>query len=155
MKPDNIVTSLNWCVIEVGTAIMCTSLSSLRPLATKFLPNLFTHMTTNSTANFNKYGVQQGESTELSTVSHTRSHSIMMGSKNGERIKDDENSSRGQTIIRNTFDIREGWRKGENSEGKEADGKESGVYRRTADISAGSSEEELVVGKNKPGISRR
>jgi hypothetical protein len=150
MKPDNIVTSLNWCVIEVGTAIMCTSLSSLRPLAGKFLPKLFTHMTMNSTVNSNKYGVQQGESTELSTISHTHSHLIMIGSKNGERIKDDEDSSRGQIIIHKTFDIREEWRNEDNSTEEE----ESGVYSRTANIFAGSSEEELVAGKNKAGISR-
>jgi hypothetical protein len=37
------VTSLNWSVIEVGTAIACTSLSALRPLASRWLPTLFSH----------------------------------------------------------------------------------------------------------------
>lgn len=42
---DWTVGSLNWSVIEVGTAIVCASLSSLRPLATKYLPNIFSHLT--------------------------------------------------------------------------------------------------------------
>jgi hypothetical protein len=150
VKPDKIVTSLNWCVIEVSTAIICASLSALRPLAAKFLPKL---MTTNSAANSNPYGMQQGQSIELSTTSHTRSYSIMNVSKNGEGINGDEDSSRGHIIIHNTFNIHEEWRNGGNSTGKEAD-VESGTYCRTADILAKSSEEELVAAENKPGISR-
>lgn len=42
---DWTVGSLNWSVIEVGTAIVCASISSLRPLATKYLPNIFNHLT--------------------------------------------------------------------------------------------------------------
>ncbi|KAL2076005.1 hypothetical protein VTL71DRAFT_948 [Oculimacula yallundae] len=41
------VDSLNWSVIEVGTAIICASLSSLRPLAVRLLPSLFTHFSHN------------------------------------------------------------------------------------------------------------
>ena len=33
-------------MIEVGTAIVCTSLSALRPLATRYLPSFFAHFTT-------------------------------------------------------------------------------------------------------------
>ncbi|KAK0121627.1 hypothetical protein ONS95_009915 [Cadophora gregata] len=39
------VRSLNWSVIEVGTAIICASLSSLRPLAVRVLPSFFAHFT--------------------------------------------------------------------------------------------------------------
>src|SRR4051794_32762654 len=42
---DQAVRSLNWSVIEVGTAIICASLSSLRPLAVRFLPSFFSHFT--------------------------------------------------------------------------------------------------------------
>ncbi len=40
--------SLNWSVIEVGTGILCASISSLRPLATRYLPTLFSHFTAHS-----------------------------------------------------------------------------------------------------------
>ncbi|KAG4443927.1 hypothetical protein IFR05_000567 [Cadophora sp. M221] len=39
------VRSLNWSVIEVGTAIICASLSSLRPLAVRLLPSFFSQFT--------------------------------------------------------------------------------------------------------------
>ncbi|PVH86549.1 hypothetical protein DL98DRAFT_449675 [Cadophora sp. DSE1049] len=42
---DQAVGSLNWSVIEVGTAIICASLSSLRPLAVRFMPSFFSHFT--------------------------------------------------------------------------------------------------------------
>jgi hypothetical protein len=42
---DQTIGSLNWSIIEVGTAIVCASLSSLRPLATRYLPSIFTHFT--------------------------------------------------------------------------------------------------------------
>jgi hypothetical protein len=42
---DQTAGSLNWSVIEVGTAIVCASLSSLRPLATRYLPSIFSHFT--------------------------------------------------------------------------------------------------------------
>ncbi|KAE9363857.1 hypothetical protein N431DRAFT_432028 [Stipitochalara longipes BDJ] len=43
--PYQSVGSLNWSEIEVGTAIVCASISSLRPLATRYLPSAFTHFT--------------------------------------------------------------------------------------------------------------
>jgi len=43
--PYQTVGSLNWSVIEVGTAIVCASLSCLRPLATRCLPNFFSQFT--------------------------------------------------------------------------------------------------------------
>jgi len=42
---DQAVRSLNWSVIEVGTAIICASLSSLRPLAVRIMPSFFSHFT--------------------------------------------------------------------------------------------------------------
>lgn len=45
MQSDQAIGSLNWSLIEVGTAIVCASLSSLRPLATRYLPSVFTHFT--------------------------------------------------------------------------------------------------------------
>ncbi|KAH9223244.1 hypothetical protein DL95DRAFT_380206 [Leptodontidium sp. 2 PMI_412] len=47
------VRSLNWSVIEVGTAIICASLSSLRPLAIRLLPSFFSQFTnpTNNLSN--------------------------------------------------------------------------------------------------------
>ncbi|KUJ24255.1 uncharacterized protein LY89DRAFT_663009 [Mollisia scopiformis] len=35
------VSSLNWSVVEVDTGIVCASLSSLRPLGKRLIPNLF------------------------------------------------------------------------------------------------------------------
>jgi hypothetical protein len=35
-------------VIEVGTGILCASISSLRPLATRYLPSFFSHFTAHS-----------------------------------------------------------------------------------------------------------
>jgi hypothetical protein len=40
-----VIGSLNWSVIEVGTALICASLSALRPLVTRFLPGLFSQFT--------------------------------------------------------------------------------------------------------------
>jgi len=45
---DQSTGSLNWSVIEVGTGILCASISSLRPLATRYLPTLFSHFTAHS-----------------------------------------------------------------------------------------------------------
>ncbi|KAH6671991.1 hypothetical protein B0J14DRAFT_669496 [Halenospora varia] len=41
--PYQTIGSLNWSVIEVGTAIVCTSVASLRPLAARYLPSIFSH----------------------------------------------------------------------------------------------------------------
>lgn len=41
---DQSVGSLNWSVVEVGTAIICASLSSLKPLASRCLPSFFPHL---------------------------------------------------------------------------------------------------------------
>jgi hypothetical protein len=45
---DQSAGSLNWSVIEVGTGILCASISSLRPLATRYLPSFFSHFTAHS-----------------------------------------------------------------------------------------------------------
>jgi hypothetical protein len=39
---------MNWSVIEVGTAIICASLSALRPLASHCFPDLFSHFSSNT-----------------------------------------------------------------------------------------------------------
>ena len=41
---DQTVGSLNWSVIEVGTAIVCACLASLRPLAARYLPSIFSNI---------------------------------------------------------------------------------------------------------------
>lgn len=124
---DSTVNSLLWCVIEVGTAIMCASLSSLRPLATRLLPKFFSHLTNHSVSVTNR-------GTKLSTISRSQSHSVLFGSKNQETGESD-----GQIIIQQTFDISEEWTEGE--------GKESAVYNRTRQMFDGSSEEDLVNGR--------
>jgi len=39
-----VVGTLNWSVAEVGTAIICASMSAMRPLASKYLPKIFPHL---------------------------------------------------------------------------------------------------------------
>ena len=73
-KPsDQTVGALNWSVIEVDTAIICASLSALRPLATRSLPNLFQHFS-NASQCAPKLTWSQSTS-KLSTAKHTRTNS--------------------------------------------------------------------------------
>lgn len=44
---DESASSLKWSTAEVGTAILCASLSSLRPLASRIFPSFFSHFTRN------------------------------------------------------------------------------------------------------------
>ena len=45
---DESASTLNWSTVEVGTAILCGSLSTLHPIASRLFPNFFSHFTHNT-----------------------------------------------------------------------------------------------------------
>jgi hypothetical protein len=57
---DQTVGSLNWSTAEVGTAIFCSCMSALRPLASKIFPKIFQHIFTQaSNPSLNTYATAQ------------------------------------------------------------------------------------------------
>jgi len=127
---DESASSLCWSSAEVGTALLCASLSSLRPLASRIFPNFFSHFTRNagtypiasvaSEANVNKLeshhtlpimrqeGIhveQTYEVTELSILPEGRSE-MMKGTSSIYAVPFGERSSKEQlvkTINRNAI----------------------------------------------------
>ena len=150
---DSTVISVNWCVIEVGTAITCTSLSSLRPLLAKLLPKFFTHISINASVS-KRISVlpSRGKSLKLSNVSHTHSRSASVAWNHGE-------NERGEIVVEQTFDVREEWEgvKDKKDEVGRSTGKSDKMGKK-ADSRikelANSSEEELVVPKEAPSTGR-
>ncbi|KAE8451132.1 hypothetical protein EG329_004804 [Mollisiaceae sp. DMI_Dod_QoI] len=107
------VSSLNWSVVEVDMGIICASLSALRPLAKRFIPNLFPQATGFSSpidrASHSSTTTQANNSTSrfLSPPGKIMSFkAIMSPNPSGRRGRSRSvASSRSEIYIQKTFEV--------------------------------------------------
>lgn len=99
------MSSLNWSVVEVGTAIICSSLSALRPLATRSLPKLFQNF---SYPSLTPAGSSQSNS-KVSTSKHIRINSLpsKIPTSKFSTLNKKEGDSDGTIMVERTFDLME------------------------------------------------
>ena len=111
---DQTVGSLNWSVVEVGTAIICASLSALRPLASRTLPKFFHHFSNlERTPNLNS----SQATSNLSTSKNVRiaSNPTNVPTSKFSTLESREESengslrrvSSGTVVVERTFDVTE------------------------------------------------
>jgi hypothetical protein len=137
---DQTVGSLNWSVIEVGIAIICTSLSSLRPLATRYLPSIF--------SNFSQH-TSDMPSLRLGTTSALTSKGLPQSHISRARSMIDRREGEGRIYVQRTLDLTElddlsQGRGEEEGVGVGKERKQSEAMTVWTEASRGSSQEVLV-----------
>ncbi|KAF8851349.1 hypothetical protein BDZ45DRAFT_730958 [Acephala macrosclerotiorum] len=138
--PYQTIGSLNWSVIEVGTAIVCASLSSLRPLATRCLPSIFSHFSQDTS---------KMPSLRLDTTSAITSKVLPQSQISRAKSMRGTQEGEGRIYVQRTFDLTEldvlsRERDGEESVGMGKERKESEATIALTEGSRGSSQEVLV-----------
>lgn len=139
----NTVGGLNWCIVEVGTAILCSSLSSIRPLLAKYLPKIFNHTTANISTKQSKSN-QKGKAFKLGDFSSTGKSGDTTGWKNDTEM--------GEIVVEQTFDVKEEWdprnEKRESTWGRIRGDRSSKKIEMVTKEKRSDSEEVLVIQSN-------